>query len=88
METESFLFKKNVDKSLLKAGLTIPKDSYSKLLEAVQVTLTKGEKTDLTVFIEDNSYKVTLTNVNLDENISTGKSCRSVTVKAAQFAKN
>ncbi len=69
-ENRSFLFKKNVDKSLLKAGLTIPKDSYSKLLEAVQVTLTKGEKTDLTVFIEDNSYKVTLTNVNLDENIS------------------
>ena len=69
--TRTYLFKKNVDKSLLKAGLTIPKDSYSKLSEAVQVTLTKGEKTDLTVFIEDNSYKVTLTNVNLDENIST-----------------
>ena len=69
-DTRTYLFKKNVDKSLLKAGLTIPKDSYSKLLEAVQVTLTKGEKTDVTVFIEDNSYKVTLTNVNLDENIS------------------
>ena len=38
-----FLFDKNVDQSLLKSGLTVPKDQQDKLLKSISSHLEKGE---------------------------------------------
>ena len=39
---KELLFHKKVDKSLLKAGMTIPKEFHEKLLTSIDVTLTKA----------------------------------------------
>ncbi len=67
---KELLFHKKVDKSLLKAGMTIPKEFHEKLLTSIDVTLTKGEKTPVTIVIDGESFEATLTNVNLDEAVN------------------
>ena len=68
----TFLFKKNVDKSLLKAGLTIPKKNNKDVLETLKITLAKGEKTNVNILIEGITYDgAVLTHVNYDENVTT-----------------
>ena len=42
-----FLFEKEVDQSLLKAGLTIPVNMHGKIQEAVGVQLSRGQKAGL-----------------------------------------
>ncbi|MBR4909642.1 MAG: AAA family ATPase [Acidaminococcaceae bacterium] len=67
-----FLFKKNVDQSLLKAGLTVPKKKNVAVLEALSITLAKGEKANINILIEGKRYDgAVLTHVNYDENVST-----------------
>lgn len=39
-----FLFKKNVDQSVLEAGMTISRDSHQKLLRGLGITLSRGSK--------------------------------------------
>ena len=62
-----FLFDKNVDQSLLKSGLTIPKEMQEKLCESINVVLAKGEKENIKIIIEGSSYEAILTNVNISE---------------------
>ncbi len=61
----SLLFEKEVDQSLLKAGLTIPVTAYEGIQEAVGVRLAKGQRTNITIFIDSQRYEAILTNVNL-----------------------
>ena len=59
---KELFFRKTVDQSLLKSGLTIPKELQNKLLEAIGVALNKGDKETIRVLINGNEYEATLTN--------------------------
>lgn len=67
---KELFFRKTVDQSLLKSGLTIPKELQNKLLESIGVALTKGDKETIRVLINGNEYKATLTNVNFSEGVT------------------
>ncbi len=64
---DKVLFKKFVDKSLLNAGLTIPKDSAIELCDQLEVTLSKGDNCDITIIIDGNAFNARLTNVNFSD---------------------
>ena len=61
------LFKKAVDQSLLKAGVTVPVEIQDHLLEAIEVSITRGQKTPINIIIRDVSYEATLTYVDLND---------------------
>ena len=61
------LITKLVDKSLLRAGLTIPKTSVEPLCNALSVSLGKGENSDVVILINNETYTAKLTNVNFSE---------------------
>ena len=67
---KELFFRKAVDQSLLKSGLTIPKELQNKLLESIGVALTKGDKETIRVLINGNEYEATLTNVNFSEGVT------------------
>jgi len=67
---KELFFRKTVDQSLLKSGLTIPKELQNKLLESIGVALSKGEKETIRVLINGNEYEATLTNVNFSEGVT------------------
>lgn len=62
-----FLFRKEVDQSLLKSGLTIPFNMHGKIQDAVGAQLTKGQKTDIRILLDGQVYEAVLTNVNLSD---------------------
>ena len=53
---ETFLFEKVVDQSLLKWGLTVPKEFCDKILAVLGVKLNKGEQVEITVKMDDKTY--------------------------------
>ena len=59
------LFQKKVDKSLLKAGLTIPINSCAEIQHAVGLSLARGQKVTIDVIVGDNTYNATLTHVDM-----------------------
>lgn len=61
------LFKKAVDQSLLKAGVTLPVEIQDHLLETIRVSLVRGQQYPIEILIRDVSYKATLTYVDLDD---------------------
>lgn len=64
------LFRKTVDQSLLKSGLTIPKELQSNLLDLIGVKLFKGQKENIKIIVDGNSYDATITNVNFSEGVT------------------
>lgn len=62
-----FLFQKEVDQSLLKAGLTIPVTMHGKVQDAVGLQLSKGQRADIKILLEGQYYDAVLTNVNFSE---------------------
>ena len=62
-----FLFQKEVDQSLLKSGLTIPINMHGKIQEAIGVQLSKGQRANITVQLDEKKYDAVLTNVNFSE---------------------
>ena len=60
----TFLFEKEVDQSLLKAGLTIPVSMHEKIQAAIGVQLSKGQRTGITVLLDGDTYEAVLTNIN------------------------
>lgn len=62
-----FLFEKEVDQSLLKAGLTIPVNMHGKIQEAVGVQLSRGQKAGIKILLNGQAYDAVLTNVNFSE---------------------
>lgn len=67
-QTTEFMIRKSVDKSLLRAGMTIPKAYAEKLMELLGVDLQKGEKCSIGVLLEDVVYEAYLVSVNFSEN--------------------
>ncbi len=63
----AFLFQKEVDQSLLKSGLTIPVTMHVKVQDAVGVKLSKGQRANIKIILEDEFYDAILTNVNFSE---------------------
>ena len=59
-----FLFKKNVDQSVLEAGMTIPRDSHQKLLRGLGITLSRGNKEKIKIVIGDEEFEAIITNVD------------------------
>ena len=59
------LFRKIVDQSILKEGLTVPKEVWTPLFEEIGYTLVKGEKKTVHILIDNELYDANLTNVNL-----------------------
>ena len=53
---EEFLFKKDVDKSLLQYGVTLPKNTHKKVLANLSKELSRGESQAITVMIDSASY--------------------------------
>ena len=53
---EEFLFKKDVDKSLLQYGVTIPKSLHPKVLGNLSKTFVKGDSQSITVMIDSVQY--------------------------------
>ncbi|MGI6192436.1 MAG: hypothetical protein ACOYI3_02565 [Christensenellales bacterium] len=64
---EKLLFKKKVDRSLLKDGLTLPVDKQDAVLNAVGAVLGKGSRATVNVIIDGTCYHATLTHVNFSE---------------------
>lgn len=64
---KKFLFRKLVDKSLLKDGLTIPKTVHDELQSQLGFTLSKGEQKEIRIRIGQAVFDAKLINVNFDE---------------------
>jgi|GEM_PF-3630846 len=64
---EKLLFKKKVDKSLLKHGLTVPVAKHNAVLNAVGAVLGKGSRVTVNIFIDGACYPATLTHVNFSK---------------------
>lgn len=62
-----FLFKKSVDQSVLKDGMTIPRDIHQKLLECLGIALPKGRKERIVVQIGDEEFEAIITNIDFDD---------------------
>lgn len=61
------IFYKTVDKSVLNEGLTIPVIYKDMLFEILGLRLAHGEKTEIDVIIDGNTYKATLINIDFDQ---------------------
>ena len=61
---EILLFRKYVDQSLLKDGLTIKKEWQQSFLEAIHVNINKGENCVINVIIQGITYEARLTSVD------------------------
>ena len=67
---KEFLFKKKVDQSVLREGMTIPKSLHKLLLSSIECSLPKGEKTSIKIIVEGETFFATLTNVDFDVNVT------------------
>ena len=67
----TFLFKKTVDQSLLKDGMTIPKESHQHVLNNLSTQISRGENCIISIVIDGVSYDAKLTWVNFSPNVST-----------------
>ena len=65
------LFKKNVDQSLLKDGMTIPKEAHQSILNSLSTPIRRGENCAITIVIDGTNYDAKLTWVNFNPNVST-----------------
>lgn len=62
-----FLFKKKVDESLLKSGLTIPVKAHDAILNRIGVDFGKGAKINIMINIQQKVYEAKLSNVDLSQ---------------------
>lgn len=65
---ENYVYKKEVDWSLLVDGLTIPLENQVVFARNMGRLLSKGEKKEITVILKGCSYKAKIVNVNFDRN--------------------
>lgn len=66
MTAENYVYKKEVDWSLLSEGLTLPFDNQVVFGQIMGRFLKKGESKDITLYLNGKSYKAKITNVNFD----------------------
>lgn len=68
METvENYVYKKEVDWSLLQDGLTLPMENQVVFGRTMGHFLKRGESKDITLYLYGKSYKAKIYNVNFDE---------------------
>lgn len=53
----NFIFRKTVDQSLLRVGMTIPVESHQEILQQLGITLERGEKQNIAVRIAGSEYE-------------------------------
>ncbi|GEM_PF-229671 len=63
---ETYLYQKDVDQSLLMDGVTIPVALQGKLFHALGVTVTKGNKRPVNIFVEGKRYEASLRNTDFN----------------------
>jgi len=61
---ENYIYKKEVDWSLLNEGLTLPVDNQVIFGRSVGKFLPRGESKNITMYLDGKSYKAKITNVN------------------------
>lgn len=66
MTTENYVYKKEVDWSLLHEGITLPIDNQVIFGQIMGRFLKRGESKDITLYLNGNSYKAKITNVNFN----------------------
>lgn len=67
---KSVIIHKLVDKSLLVAGLTVPKAVSDELMQKMGISLAKGEACEITVYIGKTAYQAKVISVNFSEKYS------------------
>lgn len=66
MTTENYVYKKEVDWSLLNEGLTLPFDNQVVFGQIMGRFLKRGESKDISLYLNGKSYKAKITNVNFN----------------------
>ncbi|WP_051209396.1 MrcB family domain-containing protein [Butyrivibrio sp. WCD3002] len=61
---ETLVFTKFVDQSLLKSGLTVPKEAWDEIQTCLGVRLNKGDQIDVSIRIDDKTFTAKFVNVN------------------------
>ena len=67
----NYLFKKNVDQSLLKDGMTIPKEAHKPILNNLSNPISRGENCPIVITVDGTDFEAKLTWVNFSPNVST-----------------
>jgi len=73
MSTESYVYKKEVDWSLLTEGLTLPIDNQVVFGQIMGRFLKRGESKSITIYLQGKSYKAKIVNVNFDSKFKRNK---------------
>lgn len=73
MASENYVYKKEVDWSLLNEGLTLPFDNQVVFGQIMGRFLKRGESKDITLYLNGRSYKAKITNVNFDSKFNRKK---------------
>lgn len=81
--TENYVYKKEVDWSLLHEGLTLPFDNQVIFGQIMGRFLQRGESKDITLYLDGISYKAKITNVNFDPKFKRKKDTLQI-----RYAKN
>ncbi|MFZ2537984.1 MAG: HNH endonuclease signature motif containing protein [Oscillospiraceae bacterium] len=66
LTTENYVYKKEVDWSLLHEGLTLPVENQVVFGRIMGKFLPRGESKNITMYLDGRSYKAKITNVNFD----------------------
>ena len=66
MTIENYVYKKEVDWSLLQEGLTLPFDNQVVFGQIMGRFLKRGESKDITLYLNGKSYKAQIRNVNFN----------------------
>ena len=67
MTTENYVYKKEVDWSLLMEGFTLPIDNQVVFGQIMGRFLARGESKDINLYLNGKSYKARIVNVNFDK---------------------
>ena len=73
MTTENYVYKKEVDWSLLSEGLTLPVDNQVVFGNLMGRFLKRGESKEIHLYFNGKSYKAKITNVNFDQRFNRKK---------------
>ena len=88
MTTENYVYKKEVDWSLLNEGLTLPFDNQVVFGQIMGRFLKRGESKDITLYLNGHSYKAKITNVNSDPKFKRKKDTLQIRyIKGGELAK-
>ncbi len=67
MSSDNYIYKKEVDWSVLNYGINIPIDLQSIFYKSINFYMNKGESKKIKIFIENNECIGVLTNINFDK---------------------